>query len=177
MDRSIEPQVPLQEMQIQVRMSDQVGSARAWVPPVPLRVRFTGFRDLGLSAPCKPKPGAKCATLRVDGLSHLVTSADGRHWLAVTAPLGEPSELVLEAGDARAVTTGGPCKTLFTMSRKGLIYMAYADIGRPALQRMTDAVLSENPRSSVATRLLPRYAVGVIRHYPGPDAVEFWVAI
>lgn len=175
MDRPIEPQAPFQEMQIQTRMVDQVGSPRVWVPPVPLRVRWTGFRSLGLKAPNRPVTD-RISTLRVDGFCTLRTYPDRRHWLVVSAPL-DPTSGPVGVDDSETTVDAGPCRTTYTISSAGLVYMAYTDLGRPALARMAASVAEREPRSNILARLLPRYAVGVVRWYPASHAVEFWAAI
>jgi hypothetical protein len=175
MDRPIEPQTPFREMQIQTRMVDQVGSPRVWVPPVPLRVRWTGFRSLGLLAPNRPSTN-QVSTLRVDGFCSLRTYAGQRHWLVVTAPLAPTTEPV-GVDDAETTVDGGPCRTTYTLSKTGFVYMAYTDLSRPVLARMAASVAERTPRSNILARLLPRYAVGAVRWFPAANGVEFWAAI
>lgn len=179
MDRETEPVAPYLEYPTAVRHLDQVITPRLWKMPVPLRVKHSGFKNLGLTAllPQPQEPGV--FTLKARGFPSILTFPGSRHWLVMTLALpggatptdpfaGEPPYLRVD---------GAECKGLLTSSSAGRIHMGFIDLPRGTLSDMATRVLDREPESRILVRLLPRFTTGAVRWFQGLGCVQFWSAL
>lgn len=179
MDRSYEPPEPFQEFKITTRLTDQVATPRMWHLPVALRVRHSGLREVGISSPPPRGPKPECFTLPLRGYPSILSYPGSKHWLVttVTLPDGSTPEDPFAQEPPHTRVDGVDCRGTMTLSSAGKAYMAYVDISRASLGSMTARVLESEPDSRILVRLLPRYATGALRYWPGHRAIQFWTAI
>ncbi len=179
MDRSHEPPANYEEHTTNARLTDQVSTPRLWSLPVPLRVRHSGFKEMGVTAPVPPTTHPGCFTLPLLGTPHLLTYPGGRHWLVTTLALPDGSlpddPFANEPPHTRV--DGALCKGHMTFSSAGKAYMINVDITRATLKGMAARVLDREPESRILVRLLPRFCLGAVRWYRQQGCLQFWAAI
>lgn len=178
MDRSYEPPATYEEMRINTRMVDQVSNPRSWSLPVPLRVRHSGFKGLGVTAPLPPGK-TECFTLPLRGTPHILGYQGGRNWLVtmVTVPGGSTPKDPFAGESPVTRVDGDQCKGILTFTSTGVAYMGFIDITRATLGNMAARVLDREPDSRILVRLLPRYAHGAVRFFRDLGCFQFWTAI
>lgn len=179
MDRSYEPPAVYEELQVKTKMADQVATPRAWSLPVPLRVRHSGFRDLGITAPVLPKSKKDCLALSLRGTPHILVYPGDRAWLVTTVtPEHGSTPKDPFAGESPILRVDGDhCRGVLTHASTGVAYMAFVDITRATLGSMAARILDREPDSRILVRLLPRYTTGAIRFFRSHDCLQFWTAI
>jgi len=180
MDRSYEPSIPYVECKTIVRMVDLNYTPRPWSMPVPLRVKHSGFKSLGVSAPVPLNTNkSACFTLPLRGSIQIILDPNNGYWLVQTLslPAGEtPTEL--HGKEAKTIRVdGGPCKGHLTFSSVGGAYLANINIGRETLRDMADQVMKLDPDSRILVRLLPRYGQGVVRWFEKTQCLQFWTPL
>lgn len=177
------PELPVifEEHPVNAHLSDQASYIRLWTPPLPLRVRHTGLRNLGVLAP--PPPGfvakTRLFTVPVHGTSHLLSYPSDKHWLvlALTLPGGVPPTDPFANESPHSRVDGAPCKGTMTCSHLGVGQMIYTDLSRTTLAGLTASVLESEPDSRILVRLLPRRARAVVRFFRSSGHLQFWTAI
>jgi hypothetical protein len=166
---------PYVEQKTNARLNDLVNSPRPWHLPVPLRVKHSGFTDLGIHAPV-PTQRPPCFTLKVIGTADILTYPGSKHWFVQTVCL--PDGTIPEdpfAGEPPHIRVGGgTCKGIFTFSSKGLGSMLHVDVTRAVIAGLADQVQRSEPDSRILIRLLPRYVQGSIRWFPSHRCVQLW---
>lgn len=179
MDRQHELPAAYEEHRTSARLTDQTSAARIWHLPVPLRVKHSGFKDLGVTAPVPPGVKSQCFTLALRGTPSILTYPGARHWLVTTLVLpngAAPTDPFSEEPPHSRVD-GALCKGHMTFSSAGKGYMINVDISRATLGGMAAKVLELHPDSRILVRLLPRYAQGAVRWYRDLGCLQFWAAI
>jgi hypothetical protein len=176
MDRQHEPSTPFVEYPATCQLTAKA-TARAWRLPLPVRVKYTGLRDMGLKAPCEPKQRNQFFTLTVKGTPHILTYPGPKHWLVTAFSFGEtPTDLF--AGEQPIHRVDGlSCKLSMAYSSHGTAYMADVDIDRATIGPMTTRVLDREPDSRILVRLTTRCAYGVVRWFEDTKHIQFWAAI
>jgi hypothetical protein len=179
MDRSHELSAPYMECPTECRLASLGRTTRLWVSPLPLRLMFSGFKSLGVCAPCPPKEIKNAFTLNVRGTPSLLSYPGSRHWLVATfaMPEGSTPEDPFAGEPPHHRVDGVDARLILTLSSRGLAYLANVDIGRASLTHMAARVLDREPDSRILVRLLPRYAKGAVRWFPEHRAFQFWAAI
>jgi hypothetical protein len=179
MYRSHELPAVFEEHPTHARLTDQMGSPRLWSLPVPLRVKHSGFKDLGVVAPPPPGIRSECFTLSLRGTPHLLTYPGGKHWLVTTLTLPDGSTPTdpFSGEPPHSRVDGDLCKGYMTFSSKGKGYMINVDINRATLRGMATRVLESEPDSRILVRLLPRFAQGAVRWYRDLGCLQFWAAL
>ena len=179
MDRSHEPPVDFEEHKIRIRMTDPVTKPRLWTIPVPLRMKYSDLRSLGIDAPDLPKARNECFTLPLRGSTHILGYPGQRYWLITTVALPDGSTpkdpFASESPSLRV--DGESCKGSIVMSSHGRAYMANVDINRATLGGLAAGVLDREPDSRISARLLPRTAAGAVRYFRAIRCLQFWAAI
>jgi hypothetical protein len=178
MDRSIEPPTPCEEKPVNVRLSDSTNNPKNWVPPVPLRLKFTGMKKTGLVYPDAPTE-TEYKTVRMKGTPSILAFADNAYWLVTTlcADTIPPSFDPFEGEHPLLRVDGETVKGYLTVSKTGQMILANVDIGRACQQRMADRILGYAPDSRILIRLFPRISRGAIRWYPTHRVAQFWTAL
>lgn len=179
MDRPYEPPAPYEEHQTNSRLTDQCAATRLWHLPVPLRVRHSGFKDLGVVAPVPPGSRSECFTLALRGTPSILTYPGARHWLVttLTLPNGSTPTDPFAGEPPHTRVDGALCKGHMTFSSAGKGYMINVDISRATLGGMAARVLESEPDSRILVRLLPRFTRGAVRWWRHLGCLQFWSAI
>lgn len=168
-----------EEHQTNARLTDPVSTPRMWSLPVPLRVKHSGFKEMGVFAPPPPMSKPGCFTLALRGTPHLLTYPGSRHWLVTTLALpgGSTPTDPFSGEPPHSRVDGVLCKGHMTFSSSGKGYMINVDISRATLAGMAARVLESEPDSRILVRLLPRFARGAVRWYRDQGCLQFWAAL